>query len=206
MHEENLNFILKQFIDPEYIEPESSKYLLIEKQESGYTELNVEIRGENICIAQYDKKSRCGFWNRSSETGLSRCVDHAILQHTSNGWILHLIEMKSRVDNLKWFNIRLKNRASYLDIKALSAILDIHIIKVCTYTTYSEDRFSEHFDETNPRAKVAALGERRINPVDEWNSGKMHITIGLNCEIIFHHKSLLMNRTNQKLQGKLEIG
>ena len=52
----NLNSILKQFIDPEYIEPESSKYLLIEKQESGYTELNVEIRGENICIAQYDKK------------------------------------------------------------------------------------------------------------------------------------------------------
>lgn len=61
MHEENLNFILEQFIDPEYIEPESSKYLLIEKQESGYTELNVEIHGENICIAQYEKKADVDF-------------------------------------------------------------------------------------------------------------------------------------------------
>lgn len=205
MHEEKLNFILEKFIDPEYIAAEDTKYLLTEEQESGHTELSLEIHGENICIKQYDKKNRCGFWNRNSKTGLSRCVDHAVLQHTPAGWILHLIEMKGRVDNRKWFNIRLKNRASYLDIKALSAILDIHIVEVYTYTTYAEDRFSEHFDETNPRAKVAPLGERKIDPVKEWYSGEMHITVGLNREIIFHHRPVRMERKNDILQEKLEI-
>ena len=112
MHDDKLNYVLHEFIAPAYVEAESSEYLLTEDQDSGHTELTLHIEGENLCIAQYDKKSRCGFWNRDSRNGLSKCVDHAILQHTDDGWILHMIEMKGRMDNRKWFDVRLKNRAS----------------------------------------------------------------------------------------------
>ena len=102
MHDARLNFVLQEFIAPEYIEAECSDYLLTENQDSGYTELTLHVKGENICIAQYDKKNRCGFWNRGQRNGLSKCVDHAILQRVGDSWILHMIEMKGRMDNRKW--------------------------------------------------------------------------------------------------------
>ncbi len=69
MHDARLNFVLQEFIAPEYIEAERSDYLLTENQDSGYTELTLHVKGENICIAQYDKKNRCGFWNRGQRNG-----------------------------------------------------------------------------------------------------------------------------------------
>ena len=75
MHDARLNFVLQEFIAPEYIEAERSDYLLTENQDSGYTELTLHVKGENICIAQYDKKNRCGFWNRGQRNGnhIRRC-------------------------------------------------------------------------------------------------------------------------------------
>mgnify|MGYP004554378443 CR=1 FL=1 len=108
MHGDKLNYALHEFIDPEYVEMEDSEYLLTEEQDSGHTELRLRIQGENLCIAQYDKKNRCGFWNRNQRNGLSKCVDHAILQHTENGWLLHLIEMKGRMDNRKEKPLRVR--------------------------------------------------------------------------------------------------
>ena len=39
MHDARLNFVLQEFIAPEYIEAERSDYLLTENQDSGHTEL-----------------------------------------------------------------------------------------------------------------------------------------------------------------------
>ena len=205
MHDARLNFVLQEFIAPEYIEAERSDYLLTEDQDSGHTELTLHIEGENLCIAQYDKKSRCGFWNRDSRNGLSKCVDHVILQHTDDGWILHMIEMKGRMDNRKWFDVRLKNRASYLDIRALCTALGIRIKTVYTYTTYAENRFSKAENRTNPRTMAAPLGKRCIAPVKEWTQGKMHVTVGLNEELIIPHRAIQMERQNGVLKGELVI-
>lgn len=205
MHDARLNFVLQEFIAPEYIEAERSDYLLTENQDSGHTELTLHIEGENLCIAQYDKKSRCGFWNRDSRNGLSKCVDHAILQHTDDGWVLHMIEMKGRMDNRKWFDVRLKNRASYLDMQALCAALGIHIKAVYTYTTYAENRFNTAQNRTNPRMMAAPLGKRCIDPFKEWTQGKMHVTVGLNEELIIPHRAIQMERQNGVLKGELVI-
>lgn len=205
MHDDRLNYVLHEFIAPEYVEAESSEYLLIENQDSGHTELTLHIEGENLCIAQYDKKSRCGFWNRDSRTGLSKCVDHAILQHTNGGWVLHMIEMKGRMDNRKWFDVRLKNRASYLDIQALCIALGIRIKAVYTYTTYAENRFSRVQNRTNPRMMAAPLGRRCIDPVQEWSQGKMHVTIGLDEELIIPHRAIQMEQRDGVLKGELVI-
>lgn len=205
MHDDKLNYVLHEFIAPEYIEAERSDYLLTEDQDSGHTEMTLHIEGENLCIAQYDKKSRCGFWNRDSRNGLSKCVDHAILQHTDDGWILHMIEMKGRMDNRKWFDVRLKNRASYLDMRVLCAALGIRIKAVYAYTTYAENRFSTTEHRTNPRMMAAPLGKRYIDPVKEWTQGKMHVTVGLNEELVILHQAVQMKRQNGVLRGELAI-
>ncbi|MDD7324571.1 MAG: hypothetical protein SO089_03690 [Dialister sp.] len=205
MHDEKLNYILNEFIAPGYMEVESSEYLLTEEQDSGHTELTLHIKGENICISQYDKKSRCGFWNRDQQNGLSKCVDHAVLQHRDDGWVLHMIEMKGRMDNRKWFDVRLKNRASYLDMKSLCAALGIQIKAVYAYTTYGENRFSATQNRTNPRLMVAPLGKRCIDPVKEWTEGRMHVTIGLNEELVISHRAILMERQEDGLKGELII-
>ena len=82
MHDDRLNYVLREFIATDYVETECSEYLLTEDQDSGYTELMLYIQGENLCIARYDKKNRCGFWKREQQNGLSKCVDHAILAYT----------------------------------------------------------------------------------------------------------------------------
>lgn len=46
MHDARLNFVLQEFIAPEYIEAERSDYLLTENQDSGYTELTLHVKGE----------------------------------------------------------------------------------------------------------------------------------------------------------------
>ena len=88
------------------------------------TSLDVNVSGDNLCLKNYDKKGM----------NLTKCVDHVILQYIDKIWIMHLLEFKNRVDNAKWRGIREKNLASYLNVKALSAILGIEISKVKTYT------------------------------------------------------------------------
>lgn len=206
MHDNEIKYLLDNFIEQSYVESESDCYLLTEEQESGKTELTVNVSGENLCLKQYDKKNRCGFWKKTKNTGLSKCVDHAILQNTKRGWILHLIEMKGRIDNRKWFDVRLKNRTSYLDVKALACILGIdNFAAVYSYTTYREDHFTQNIDDTNPRERIALLGKRKIDPFREWQMGKMHIQIGLNKELVFYHQGLQMKNKNGILVGNLHI-
>lgn len=45
MHDARLNFVLQEFIAPEYIEAERSDYLLTENQDSGYVEEPSELSG-----------------------------------------------------------------------------------------------------------------------------------------------------------------
>lgn len=205
MHDDRLNYVLREFIAADYVETECSEYLLTEDQDSGYTELMLYIQGENLCIVRYDKKNRCGFWKREQQNGLSKCVDHAILQHTRDGWILHMIEMKGRMDNRKWFDVRLKNRASYFDMRSFCAALGIHIQAVYAYTTYAEDRFSTIENRTNPRTMAAPLGKRCIDPIREWSQGKMRVTVGLNEELVISHRAIQMERRDDVLKGELVI-
>lgn len=43
MHDDNLNYVLHEFIDLAYVETEHSEYLLTEEQDSGHTELRLHI-------------------------------------------------------------------------------------------------------------------------------------------------------------------
>lgn len=109
------------------------------------------------------------------------------------------------MDNRKWFDVRLKNRASYFDMRSFCAALGIHIQAVYAYTTYAEDRFSTIENRTNPRTMAAPLGKRCIDPIREWSQGKMRITVGLNEELVISHRAIQMERRDGVLKGELVI-
>lgn len=59
--------------------------------------------------------------------------------------------------------------------------------------------------DANPRTMAAPLGKRCIDPVKEWTQGKLHVTVGLNEELIIPHRAIQMERQNGVLKGELVI-
>lgn len=127
MVEERIAYGIEKFLEEDFFLPENDSYCLEEKSESGRSELQVTIQGDNLCCEDYDHKGKCNFLKRESPLKLQRSVDHVLLQKKDGKWILHLIEMKSKVDDKKWHEIKQKTRASYFNVCALERVLGIHI-------------------------------------------------------------------------------
>lgn len=108
MVEERIAYGIEKFLEEDFFLPENDSYCLEEKSESGRSELQVTIQGDNFCCEDYDHKGKCNFLKRESLLKLQRSVDHVLLQKKDGKWILHLIEMKSKVDDKKWHEIKQK--------------------------------------------------------------------------------------------------
>lgn len=52
---------------------------------------------------------------------------------------------------------------------------------------------------------AAPLGKRCIDPIREWSQGKMHVTVGLNKELVISHRAIQMERRDGVLKGELVI-
>ena len=99
MIEERVQYGIDNFLQEDFFLPPSASYYLEEKIESGRSELQVDIEGDNLCSEDYDYKGKCNFLKESSPFKLKRSVDHVLLQKKEEKWIVHFIEMKSKVDN-----------------------------------------------------------------------------------------------------------
>jgi len=121
-------------------------------------------------------------------------------------WILHLIEMKSKVDNKKWHEIKQKIRASYFNVCALEGVLGIHIDEIRTYTTYESTGFWNADRSKDPKIMVAPLGKPMPPaPEKEWENNIISVDVG---EIMqFPHVAIKMQRTKEDdpLTGNLHI-
>ena len=71
---------LRSFWKKIFFLPENDSYCLEEKSESGRSELQVTIQGDNLCCEDYDHKGKCNFLKRESPLKLQRSVDHVLLQ------------------------------------------------------------------------------------------------------------------------------
>lgn len=208
MIDSDVRFRIETFIKENYFEKSSNQYILQETQVTNGilpTSLEVNVSGDNLCLKNYDKKGRSLFLLDKKGMNLTKCVDHVILQYIDKIWIMHLLEFKNRVDNAKWRGIREKNLASYLNVKALSAVLGIEISEVRTYTIYRKDEFRNHSNKTNPRMMVAPLGRRYIDPVEEWQSGKMFVQLIKDDKTWWPHKALQVHDDQGVLKGCLTI-
>ena len=206
MIEERVRYGIENFLEEDFFLPPNVSYFLEEKSESGRSELQVEIKGDNLCSADYDHKGKCNFLKEGSRFKLKRSVDHVLLQKKEEKWILHLIEMKSKVDNKKWIEIKQKIRASYFNLCALESVLGLRIDEVRIYTTYDNTGFRSLKSSTDPKLFVAPLGKQMPPaPENEWKNGVISVDIG---EVIqFKHSAVKMQRTEDgsKLTGKLRI-
>ena len=166
----------------------------------------VDVRGDNLCSEDYDHKGKCNFLKKESPFKLRRSVDHVLLQKKEEKWILHLIEMKSKVDNKKWHEIKQKIRASYFNVRALEGVLGIHIDEIRTYTTYESTGFWNTDRSEDPKIMVAPLGKPMPPaPEKEWENNIISVDVG--AVMKFQHVAVKMQRTEEgdKLIGNLRI-
>lgn len=206
MISQRVQYGIDNFMDDKFFEPLNQRYCLEEKSDSGRSELTVEIEGDTLCSKDYDHQGKCNFLKEKSEFKLKRSVDHVLLQRKNGQWIAHFIEMKSQVDNKRWYEIRQKNRASYFNFCAIEKVLGIHIDSVRAYTTYERTRFADIESTADLKTFVQPLGEPLMPmPKTDWESGTISVNIG---EIkVFEHKAVKMERTEdgRKLVGHLRI-
>lgn len=206
MIEKRVWYGIDNFLAEGYFLPASEKYCLNEKSDSGKSELTVAVSGDNLCSEDYDHKGKCNFLKENSSFKLGKSVDHILLQKKHQGWILHLIEMKSQVDNKRWHEIRQKTRASYFNACALERVLGIHIDSVKVYTTYERTRFTDISVTTDPKTFVIPLGKPIVPiPKTDWESNLISVDVG---EFVkFEHEAVKMERSEDgtKLVGKLQI-
>lgn len=206
MIEKRIQYGIDSFLEDNFFLPFSNSYCLEEKSETGRSELQVDVQGDNLCSEDYDHKGKCNFLKEKSSFKLRRSVDHVLLQKKEDKWILHLIEMKSKVDEKKWHEIKQKIRASYFNVCALERVLGIHIDEIRTYTTYESTGFWNADKSEDPKIIVAPLGKRMVPaPETEWKNNVINVDVG---DIIqFQHVAVKMQRTEDgdKLIGKLRI-
>lgn len=205
MYNSRIQYAIDNFIDEGYFLPMKQSYELKETADSGRSLLKVTITGENICVEDYDNKKRCGFLRISKEYGMQTCIDHFLLKEAGTSWDLYMIEMKSGVGHNTWKKIKLKMRSSLLNIKALCEVLGITIGEVYACTTYETEKFSTPENTADPKALVAQLGKKAIDPKrDEWNQNIINIEVDGLIEL--PHKAIKMERdSNGVLQGELQI-
>lgn len=206
MIEERVKYGIDNFLEDGFFLPFDNSYCLEEKIQSGRSTLQVKIKGDNLCSEDYDHKGKCNFLKKKSPFKLGRSVDHVLLQKKEGMWILHLIEMKSKVDDKKWHEIKQKIRASYFNICALEKVLGIHIDEVKTYTTYENTGFWSSDKSEDPKVIVPHLGQRMsLVPEKEWKRNIINVDVGEMME--FQHTAIKMQRVEDgtKLEGKLNI-
>lgn len=193
MYEERVRYALDTFVEEDYFLSMQNEYHLKEEKDSGKSDLFVKIGNDNLCIYDFDNKKKCNFLRPDKKFGLQKSVDHMIFEQRPEGWILHMIEMKSSVGNKTWIDIKLKVRASYLNAYALAKVLGIKIQEIYTYTTYEEEKFGTVADTTSPKLFVPPLGKVVVDyKKDEWD--KNQITIELGKKITLPHYGIKMER------------
>ena len=168
----------------------STKTSSIESELYSYNQYKKAINKVKECMGVND--STFEFLNKTKTTGLGRSVDHILLTRNDNGkWTAHLIEMKSGVSIKRWNEIKLKARASMLNIKALAAVLDISLESIVVYTTY-EKLVLEVGDPTNLAGRKPMLGGGWKE--NEWDKNRIAIRIPKGREEYLTHKGIKMTK------------
>lgn len=200
MNVKKRQFIINELMVKDFIECEQNIIYLEETEDSGKSILEFRLEsGDNLSIKNVDfKNTQMCFFQKNKMKSMFKRVDHIIFEHlTDNDWKLHLIEMKSSVGNEKWIEVKGKFRASYLFAQGIAAMLEMHIVDTCMYTTYENVHLS--LSKTMPAARRLRLGEKQVKPQDEWNGSDFGLNFG--TRIKFRHKPILMKRIGETLEG-----
>lgn len=194
------NYIINELMEENFIESETDQIYLEEKEDSGKSILRWKLlSNQNFSIRNVDKKNTIiHFFDEKK--GMYKRVDHIVFENLGNNdWKIHLIEMKSSVKYNKWIEVKAKFRASYLLVQAIAAILSMNIKEVRMYTTY--EKCNLDIPETMPTARRLFLGQKNVDPLDEWQGTDFGLNFGERIE--FMHTPIQMVRNEMDiLQGE----
>ena len=194
------NYIISELMEENFIESETDQIYLEEKEDSGKSILRWKLlSNQNFSIRNVDKKNTIiHFFDEKK--GMYKRVDHIVFENLGNNdWKIHLIEMKSSVKYNKWIEVKAKFRASYLLVQAIAAILSMNIKEVRMYTTY--EKCNLDIPETMPTARRLFLGQKNVDPLDEWQGPDFGLNFGERIE--FMHTPIQMVRNEMDiLQGE----
>lgn len=194
------NYIISELMEENFIESETDQIYLEEKEDSGKSILRWKLlSNQNFSIRNVDKKNTIiHFFDEKK--GMYKRVDHIVFENLGNNdWKIHLIEMKSSVKYNKWIEVKAKFRASYLLVQAIAAILSMNIKEVRMYTTY--EKCNLDIPETMPTARRLFLGQKNVDPLDEWQETDFGLNFGERIE--FMHTPIQMVRNEMDiLQGE----
>lgn len=155
---------------------EQGQYLLIESKESGYTELQVQISGTNLCVTAFDRIPVWGIIDDTKENGMKKGVDHVLFSQKEDGtWKAYLIEMKTTMSPNSFEHVRAKVRSNYYSVKALCVYLGISLSDedLEVYVTYESLN-----GPTDPAMMRAPIGTKPTNAIySEWRKNRITIQI-----------------------------
>mgnify|MGYP007098665108 CR=1 FL=1 len=199
MEKDKRDFIIKELMQPDFIQVQGRQIYLEEYEETGRSKLKVSLPAEgNLCIANVDeKKTDMLFFQNNRLKSMYKRVDHIIFERQNPDWRLHLIEMKSSVGEGKWIEIKGKFRASYLLAQAVAGMLELHISETIMYTTFEKVRFNPSL--TMPSARRTRTGSALIKMEQEWRGENFGLNFGE--RISFVHLPIQMKRNNEGVLG-----
>jgi hypothetical protein len=207
MYDERVQYALDNFIEDGYFYNPNGTYHLKEEKDSGKSDLLVHVAERNICLGDFDDKRKCAFVREERKYGMKKSADHILFTECSQGWVLHIIEMKKSVGYKTWLeNIRPKMRSSYLNALALAQFLGITVVSAVTYTTYESEAFDKPENTTDIKTFVPLLGKPAYDSKkEEWDKDRIQLNFGKS--VLFEHKKILMvrNDSTNTLEGELSI-
>lgn len=196
------NYMIKELMKEGFIVPKSSVIRLLEREDTGRSELTMHLVSEyNLCIENADKqKTEMQFFQTDSKKSLYKRVDHMIFSRqdkNENEWKLYLIEMKSSVGNRKWGEVKGKFRSSYLLGLAIAGMLEMNLSETVMCTTYEKVAFLP--PDTMPSARRTPLGRALVSMEEEWYGRRFSLNFGE--RIYFKHIPVPMQKMNGMLSG-----
>ena len=208
MYDQRVAYAIDNFIEESFFSANQGFYLLTEEEESGKTELKVDIDEANLCIADFDHKPKCSFLRNDKKSGMQKSSDHVIFYRKDDKWKLCIIEMKTTIGVETWKEVKRKTRATYINCIALAAVLGIliDIENVDVYTTYANEKFYSMEDTTNPMTYKPLLGQKKYDlKKEEWDKNQIRVNLG---EYVFLHHCPIRTCKNAEsgiLEGFLKL-
>lgn len=156
---------------------------LIEKQESGFADLQIELQSPCILFRDLEKKKLQYFKNQ-------KCADYILYEKSGEDWNLHIFELKRTVKSKEWEVIKEQFAGALQNAFAIAGFLDISICmeRVYMHTVYRNDKIN---DKTNPALLRYEMHQREKGAEESFMEWKApHVMINFEDGRCFSHDKI----------------
>lgn len=147
------------------VEISDQSFHLIEKDESGKADLQIDLSAPCILFRDLENKKLQYFKNQ-------KCADYVMFEKVEDTWCIHIFEFKRTVTPQKWEDIKLQFAGALQNALALEGVLDVDVKleQVRLYTVYRNDKIR---DAANPAKQRLQMHDRQSETSStkdqDWN-------------------------------------